>query len=210
MVTATSTLLLASQSPVRQQLLKEAHIPFAVIAQDADESRYKNSDVAALVTEIALAKMEQAQVPTGKEVGELCWVLTADSLVQSGTGTIFGKPASHNDAITMLKELRKLPCKVATGFCCERKRWDGTRWVAEQTHLQSVAAEVCVEISDAWIPIYLQKHPYALQTAGVLVVEGYGAQFVKTIQGSYTTILGLPLYELRLALETLGFFGLGR
>lgn len=202
-----SVLYLASQSPIRQQLLREAHIPFKVITQEIDENAHGLSfAVDERVIQIAQAKINHVLLPQGTFQGELCWIVTADSLVQGGSGEIVGKPSSREHAIAMLKMLREHPCRVVTGFCCERRRWNGVTWVLEQAHCQAVGAQVTISISDFWIPIYLDKHPYALQTAGVLVVEGYGAQFVKSITGSYTTVLGLPLYELREALETLGFF----
>ena len=204
-------LYLASQSPIRKQLLTEAQIPFSVIPQSADEEKHGiSANVDKRVTEIAQAKMAHAEIPSGKTVGETCWVLTADSLVQSHAGTIFGKPNSYEHAVQMLRELRAGPCQVVTGFCCSRFVWDGSMWRVDAEYCQAVAAQVVIDITDDWIATYLEKHPYALQTAGVLVVEGYGAQFVKTVHGSYTTVMGLPLYELRCALEKLSFFGLHR
>lgn len=202
-----SLLYLASQSPIRQQLLREAQIPFNVITQAIDEEAHGlSSKVDERVVQIAQAKMNHVVVPAGTQEGELCWILTADSLVQGGNGDIVGKPSSREHAVQMLKMLRAAPCRVVTGFCCERRRWNGSAWVLEQAHCQAVGAQVAVHISDFWIDIYLDKHPYALQTAGVLVVEGYGAQFVQSITGSYTTVMGLPLYEVRETLEKLGFF----
>ena len=202
-----SLLYLASQSPIRHQLLREAHIPFQVITQEIDEEAYGlSSNVDERVVQIAQAKMNHVIVPAGTHEGQLCWIATADSLVQGGNGDIVGKPSSREHAVQMLKMLRAAPCRVVTGLCCERRRWNGTAWILEQEHCQAVGAQVEVHISDFWIDIYLDKHPYALQTAGVLVVEGHGAQFVKSITGSYTAVMGLPMYELREALEKLGFF----
>ena len=58
---------------------------------------------------------------------------------------------------------------------------------------------------DNWIDIYLEKTPY-LDVSGGMAIEKYGNQFLKTVQGSYSTIIGLPLFEVREALEKLGFF----
>jgi septum formation protein len=202
-----SVLYVASQSPIRHQLLREAQIPFKVITQEIDEEAHGISPVVdERVVQIAQAKMNHVVVPAGTFEGELCWLLTADSLVQGGSGEIVGKPSSREHAVQMLKMLRAHPCRVVTGFCCERRRWDGAQWILEKAHCQAVGASVTVHISDFWIDRYLDKHPYALQTAGVLVVEGYGAQFVQSITGSYTAVMGLPLYELRESLESLAFF----
>ena len=59
---------------------------------------------------------------------------------------------------------------------------------------------------DVWIEKYLNSFERYDQVSGGISVEGYGAQFLQTVDGSYSAILGLPMYELRLALEKLGFY----
>jgi len=60
-------------------------------------------------------------------------------------------------------------------------------------------------IPDHWIDRYLE-HSWAMIASGAIAVEFYGAQFLQWIDGSYTTVMGLPMFELRQDLEKLGFF----
>lgn len=200
------TLYLASSSLIRQHLLREAEIPFTVIPQSADEELHLQPNIEDRVLAIAQAKLAHAQIPNGTSKGQICFVLTADSMVQSSIGTIFGKPKNYEHAVAMLKELRQDYSRIVTGFYCVRMIWDGSQWQQEKLICQAVGARVQLDISDAWIEIYLSKKPKALQSAGAFLVEGYGAQFIASFEGSYTTILGLPMYEVRKALEELEFF----
>jgi septum formation protein len=207
MVADTIILYLASKSASRRQLLQDAQIPFEVIGQDADETACDwAAPVAEIVQSIARQKMEHACVPSNFRENDCCIVVTADTLVQNCvTGKVFGKPTGYDDAVATLKELGQ-GVHVVTAFCCEKKRWKDGQWVTIQLIEKIVSGDIVLDIPDTWIPMYLEKHPCALDTAGVLFVEGHGAQFVKTVHGSYTAVLGLPMCELRLALEELGFF----
>lgn len=64
----------------------------------------------------------------------------------------------------------------------------------------------CLKSRELWLEHFLAAEPNLVSFAGALAVDGYASQFVKSINGSYTAILGLPLYEVREALEQLGFF----
>ena len=62
-------------------------------------------------------------------------------------------------------------------------------------------------IPDEWIEIYLKHSLLALSASNAIAVEGYGAQFLTAVNGSYSAIVGLPMFELRQALSDVGFFG---
>jgi predicted house-cleaning NTP pyrophosphatase (Maf/HAM1 superfamily) len=68
-----------------------------------------------------------------------------------------------------------------------------------------VTADYVFDVPDAWLDIYLEKSR-GLVASGAIAIEEFGSQFLKTVHGSYTTIVGLPMYELREALEKIGFF----
>jgi septum formation protein len=203
---SNSILYLASSSLIRQQILRQAEISFTVIRQSANEEAYLCSNIDDCVLAIAQAKLTHAHIPDGVSIGQIAYVLSADSLVQSSSGIIFGKPKKYEHAVSMLKELRKDLCRIVTGFCCAQMMWNGTQWQQEQLICQAVDAHIKLDISDQWIGIYLNKKPEALNSAGAFLVEEYGAQFIASIQGSYTTILGLPIYEVRKTLEKMGFY----
>src|ERR1700730_14012976 len=108
-------LYLASQSASRQQLFKESKIPFKILAQNADEYVCDWSlPLEQLVAAIALHKMQQVKLPTGKE-GEIIFVLTADTLSQDKNGKIQGKPKDLADAIAKIKQARE-GSRLCTAF----------------------------------------------------------------------------------------------
>lgn len=198
-------LYLASKSPSRQMLLKEARIPFLVIPQDADETAcMTGGTIEDTVLRIAQSKMKHAVLPDGTKPGEQAFVLTADTMVQDSTGVVHGKPRDRADAIAKLRAARH-GNYLATAFCVERKIWNGTAWVTEEHLEQVVTARYIFDIPDAWLEYYLDT-TLGLHCAGAAAVEGFGAQFLKTINGSHSCIIGLPLYEVREALEMLVFF----
>lgn len=198
-------LLLASKSYSRGMLLEKAQIPFIVIGQDADELQCDwGLPLEQLVLSIADHKMEHAVIPTGEE-GAVIFVLTADTLTQDMLGNIYGKAANYDDAVKTIKALQG-GSRVATGFRIDKKMMRQGKWEFLATHREVVSSQCVFRIPDNWIERYLAIEPLALKAAGAMVIEEYGQQFLESVTGSYSTIMGLPLFEVRKALEKLGFF----
>lgn len=198
-------LLLASKSPSRQILLREAQIPFTLIGQDADETQCGwGLPLPRLVQEIALYKMNHVILPAGNNEGDVCFVLTADTMSQDKQGIIHGKPVDRDDAIAKIKAARQ-GSYLCTAFCLDRSVWRDGVWKLEQRIQECVSSEYIFLVPDSWIDIYLEKS-IGLKTAGSIAVEDFGGQFLKMVHGSYTTIVGLPMFEVRQALERIGFF----
>lgn len=197
-------LYLASQSISRQQLLKEAKIPFTLLHQAADEQACDwGLPLETLVATIALYKMEQVILPTGTE-GDIIFVLTADTLSQDKNGAIQGKPKDREDAIAKIKEARN-GTRLCTAFYLDKKEFrKGTWQVRERIH-QVVAAEYLFMVPDEWIEHYL-TNTISFAVSNAIAIEQYGTQFLKEVRGSYSTIVGLPMFEVREALEKIGFF----
>lgn len=199
------TLLLGSKSPSRKQLLSEAHIPFTLVPQNANETACDwNLPLVQLVEQIALYKMQHVQLPAGNKDGEHCFVLTTDTLSQDVDGKINGKPTDAADAIAKIKAARA-GSRLCTAFCLDKRTWRSGTWVVEKRIQKAASAEYIFNIPDAWINVYL-KNSLGLSASNAIAVEGFGAQFLQVMHGSYSTIVGLPMYELRQALEELGFF----
>lgn len=197
-------LLLGSTSQPRQQLLKEAQIPFQLVEQRADESQCDwGLPLQQLVEQIALYKMDHVVLPKGKK-SEICFVLTADTLSQNKGGKIEGKPIDSDDAIKKIKAARA-GTRLCTSFCLDKKIWCGGAWNIAERIQKSVFAEYQFIIPDEWIDNYLENS-IGLSCSNAIAVDLYGAQFLKAVHGSYTTIVGLPMFELREALAQLGFF----
>jgi septum formation protein len=208
-------LYFGSKSQSRRMLLEESQIPFVTVDQDADESQCDwGLPLPQLVLSIALYKMQHVILPDGKQEGDICFVLTADTMGQDKMGVIHGKPVDRADAIAKIKAAAN-GSYLCTAFCVDRKVWRtgptsprlrrAGKWVIEERVADVVDAEFLYLVPDNWIDIYLEKTPY-LEVSGAIAVEKFGNQFLKTVHGSYSTIIGLPLFEVREALEKLGFF----
>lgn len=229
----TAPLYLASTSRARRLLLVQSRIPFTVIQQTSDETVYSgNLSFQEIVTQIARSKMDHAVMPqdhlnqasleradanikgesilqstahsssTPKE--DTCFVLTADTLCVDNDGTLYGKPTDWDDAKRMLRIWRS-GCTVATAFCLDKKLYNDGAWHTQERIERCVTTRISFDIPDEWLDTYIEQTA-SLSVAGAMAIEEYGALFVHSIEGSYTNIMGLPLYEVRQALSKLGFF----
>lgn len=200
-----NTLYLASKSSSRKYLLQEARIPFVVIDQHADEKACDwTSPIEQLVAEIARCKMEHVVLPVGKE-GEICFVLTADTLCEDSYGMIHGKPENYEEAVKKVKLLRD-GSRIVTAFYIDKKEFKNDKWQLLARHHEVVASRCLFVVPDADIERYFKEHPIALQAAGALAIEHYGLRYLKSIEGSFTNIIGLPIYEVCRALKAGNFF----
>lgn len=199
-------LYLGSQSNSRQKLLRIAGILYKVLEHKSDECGIDlELDFNDYVLEIAKHKMRHLTFPLELEKSEYIFVLTADTLTRTlNTKQILGKPKDKNDAIKMIEILNKEPIEVITGCCLEKKFYDN-KWKTEVKKYWTTKSivEFCVEKEN--LDLYLKKVPLALKACSAGVVEDFGLNFFKNIQGSYTNVIGLPLFELRQNLKNIGF-----
>lgn len=197
-------LYLASNSSSRKILMNLANIEFEVIAQDADESIVdRNQPIDRLVKNIAQFKMQHVQIPQGQSEGDICYVLTADTMNLTARGNVLGKPKSRDEAVEMLKESREGNI-TASGFCIRKLEWKKDSWHIMQEIVDSAQALCVMDVPDHFIDVYLNTTPYD-SLSGAIGVE-LAPQYCKKIEGSYTAIVGLPMYEVREALFQLGFY----
>jgi len=197
-------LLLASSSASRKQLLTDAAIPFVTVPQDADESACDwGMSLQKVVEHIAIFKMAHVIMPTGAD-GQEKYVLTADTLTLNKSGEILGKPTSREQAIAHIKSIRA-GVSTGTAFCLEKKLFHDNAWHTSEQIVRFVQAEYQFNVPDAWIERYFEASEI-YQKSGAIAIEGFGALFLKEVRGSYYTIVGLPLFELRESLEKIGFF----
>jgi septum formation protein len=198
-------LYLASKSKSRKKLLELAEIPYKIIEHESDECGIKTTDnFNEYVLEIARHKMEKIVLPkvspSAKEKN--FFVLTADTLIQTQrTKKILGKPKDRNDAEQMLQMLCAEPIKLVTACCLHQKNLNGTIKKREWTTTATI--EFCV--GKYMIEKYFEKMPEALNACGAGIIENFGLNFLKKIDGSFTAVLGLPLFELRKELKKIGF-----
>ena len=197
-------LFLASGSTSRKKLLQESGIAFKVVKQDADESKCDLSlTMDKTVLFLARMKMDHVIMPNGND-GDIAFVITADTLTQDSQGNLQGKPIDRADAIDKLKKMRK-GSLTGTGFCLDKKVFKNGKWETVDRIENYVQVQHVFIVPDNWIDTYLQKS-CGYKGSGAIAIEEFGDQFSKSITGSYSAIRGLPLFELREALEKIGFF----
>lgn len=197
-------LYLASKSASRKKLLERARIPFEIIGQDADESQCDwNQELQKVVESIASHKMDHSIMPAGKE-GQIAFVVTADTLSVDTTGTIRGKPVDLADALAMLEKASGPNNRCGTALCVERKLFTNGAWHTKKRIIKYAQAIYDFHIPREYREKYLEDTG-AMEGAGAIKIED-GAQFVRSINGSYTAIIGLPMFELWHALQEVGFF----
>ncbi len=201
-------LYLASQSASRRELLQAAGIQFKTINQTADESKVvRTGSVNNFVMSIARAKMKSVVLPECVELeNDYLFVLTADSLTfHKESDTVFGKPKDKDDARRMLNFKRGKTIEVVTGCCLEKKVWKKGAWRIEAGYEWEVSGALEFVMTPEDIELYLEFVPQALHASGAGVIEGFGFNFLKSVNGSYTAIMGLPIFELRQALKRMQF-----
>ena len=175
-----SSLVLASASPRRQELLKLFALPFVTMAVDVDESVQVGESASAAAQRLAAAK---ASVAAARCPGE--WVLAADTLV-SQAGRIFGKPSGPGEARDVLKSLSGHYHDVDTAVVLRCDYQIFSERVRTRVRFR--------EISHDEIERYLALGEYA-DKAGSYGIQGYAGLFVQSIEGSYSNVVGLPLAE---------------
>lgn len=203
-------LYLASQSKSRHKLLIDSGISFITVDQNADEKNFDhNLPLKELVQAISISKMKYVKLPVGKFENEICFVLTADTLGQDSKGQICTKPKDKSDAIRMLRSYRD-GAQTGTSFCLDKKIWKNNEWHLVRRISGYASAEYIFNVPENWIERYfdlsIRAGIHYLNVSGAVAIEEFGAQFLKSLNGSYNAVVGLPLYEVRRALDELGFF----
>ena len=185
-------LILASGSPRRAQILRDAGIAFETLAVQADESSRNGESAVVRVERLALAKARAAAAGvTGQAL-----VLGADTEVVLD-GEVFGKPTSREDATRMLWRLAGRTHEVMTGIALLRVPGAEARVEHEITRV------TFAPMSDAEIAGYVATEEHFDKTGGY-AIQGRGGCFVTRVEGCYFNIVGLPLARLYLMLREMG------
>jgi len=182
--------ILASISPRRQELLRSVGLKFKIIPAHINEEYLDGESPREHVRRLALGK---AMTIARKHPDN--WVLGADTIVVID-GLILGKPKNKKQAREMLTRLSDREHKVFTGFTLAH----GATKVYKARVIQS--AVQFKKISPEEMEWYVNcDEPY--DKAGGYAVQGKGAYFIKSIRGSYTNVIGLPLCEVLEELKNL-------
>ncbi len=179
---ASATLLLASASPRRRELLTKVGLPLDVCPADVDETNLPGEDPAAYVLRVTLAKLAAIAAPER-------WVLAADTTVTID-GQILGKAADDDEARAMLRSLRGRPHQVFTAFALRAP----ARLGGEVTSRVVTSGVDMSDYPDELIEQYLASGEWRGK-AGAYAIQGIGAALVAGVRGSVTNVVGLPLAE---------------
>lgn len=175
-------LILASQSPRRKYLLEQAGIDFTVEPADIEETPMDNESPSDYVTRLSREKADDIarRHPDA-------WVIGADTIVVID-GMLLEKPTSRNHAREMLTHLSNRIHTVYTGFtlCCAGENKSISRCID--------TAVLFKDLSETEIEWYINTdEPF--DKAGAYAIQGLGTFLVRSINGSYTNVVGLPVCE---------------
>ena len=183
------SIVLASASPRRVELLRAAGIGCDVHPMDVDESRFGSESPVDYVQRVAGLKADAAAAALPGRT-----IIAADTSVVVD-GEVFGKPADSEDAVRMLRRLSGRTHQVLTGVVVVR----GTRRIAF-VDTTVVWFRPLPESDIAWY--VASGEPRG--KAGAYAVQGLASRFIPRIEGSYSNVVGLPVARVADALDELG------
>jgi septum formation protein len=182
---------LASASPRRRQLLSQIGVPFQVLSVDVDESIAAGEGAERYVLRLARAK---AAAGLARIAARRAPVLGADTAVVAG-GAILGKPADCADAQRMLGLLSASTHEVLTAVALATDDGVLSHLSRSEVTFREITPE---EARDYW------NTGESRDKAGAYAIQGYGAVFVSGLRGSYSGVMGLPLFETAQLLRAAG------
>lgn len=173
-------IVLASSSPRRKELLQQLGLDFEIYSPDIDESVHENELLHHYVERLA---REKAQ--TVLKLFPEAIVIAADTSLGL-EGQIIGKPESKNHAFEIWKQLSGRWHDVFSGLCVATQQQMLSQVVQTQVEFQRLTTQ---DMEDYWTT----GEPVG--KAGGYAIQGIASQYIPQIQGSYSNVVGLPLYE---------------
>jgi len=176
-------LVLASASPRRQELMEMLGFNFTIVPSKINEDEYKDLNPIDMVKELARVKAEEVAALVEDTV-----VIGSDTIVILGD-KVLGKPSDQSEAGDILRKLQNRRHSVYTGFAvCDT--------FSGQVVVDYDKTDVFMgSITDADILDYV-KTGEPMDKAGAYGIQGVGGIFVEKINGSYFTVMGLPIHKL--------------
>ena len=185
---------LASRSPRRAELLQQIAIDFTVLPSNVDESLLADEAPENYVIRLARVKAEACLADLQSSAMPLMPVLAADTTVCVG-GMILGKPDGDAHATQMLRSMSGRWHEVHTGIAVASA--NGIVTALSTTRVEMAA------LSEADIAAYVASgEPH--DKAGAYGIQGIAGMFIKRIEGSYTGVMGLPIFETAQLLKKAG------
>jgi len=176
----TAQIILASASPRRKELLDQIQVAYRVYPVDLDETPLPNEMPLDYVQRLAAEKSAACVA----QLGDNLPVLAADTAVVMD-GLIMGKPKDRDDALTMLRLLSGKMHRVYSAVSLRGR---------EHGQAVSITEVTFRSLTECEIEAYWQSGEPA-DKAGSYAIQGLGGVFVESINGSFSGVVGLPLFE---------------
>lgn len=180
-------IILASKSPRRRQLLKEAGLEFVVKTKEVEETYPDDLEADKVAEYLAIKKANASR--EFLENGTI--LLAADSIVTLGN-KIYGKPKNEADAFQILSALSGKEHKVITGVCLLSKE--------KELSFSSISLVQFEPLSEAEIRFYIEKFQPYDKAGAYAIQEWIGLTKIAKIEGLYSNIMGLPVADVYKAL----------
>ena len=180
-------LILASQSPRRQDLLKGLNIDFNILVKEIDEifpSHLLKEEIPVYLGELKASAFDS-------DIKDNQLIITADTIVWIND-SVLGKPNDYDDAFSMLKILSGNIHTVYTGVCLKSKDKTETFWAGTDVYFKNLNTSEIKYYLDNYKP-YDKAGSYGIQ-------EWIGYVGIEKIDGSYFNVMGLPVQKLNEAL----------
>ena len=178
------TVILASASPRRRDLLNMAGVPFQIVISDIEETLEPGCTPEQAVVRLAQKKAEAVAKIAGYEKR----VIVAADTVVALEGEIFGKPKNEEDAARMLRRLSEKTHQVFTGVCVRASEEKSITFF-ERTDVSFYS------LTDGEINRYIATGE-PMDKAGSYGIQGVGGLYVREIHGDYNNVVGLPIARL--------------
>ena len=183
-------IILASQSPRRAELLTQLQVPFSTIKVNVDETRQAGESPIAYVERLAKEKCQAGWDASDQQFA----VLGADTIVVKGD-EVLEKPVDYQDSLRMLSMLSDDQHQVLTSVAVRN----------------ADILRTCVVSTDVWFKSLSEQeiHRYwqtnePQDKAGSYAIQGIAGKFVTKLEGSYSAVVGLPLYETNQLIKEVG------
>jgi septum formation protein len=171
---------LASRSPRRRELLHQIGVPHETVESDIDETPRPGEAPSEFVIRIALEKARAGRESAGPRLP----LLAADTAVVVDD-EILGKPGNRDEALAMMERLSERSHKVLTGVAL----------LDEGAHSRLSVSRVTFRAVSRQEAEAYWKSGEPADKAGGYGIQGIGAMFISRLEGSYSGVMGLPLYE---------------
>lgn len=173
------SLCLASSSPRRQEILEALGLEFSVKPVEVDEDRLGLETPEQMVLRLAVAKANAADVDAS------CLVIGSDTVVVLGD-EVLCKPRDRDDAVSMLLRLSDRRHRVLTGVALRGPAGVQTAVSATDVYFREISRDEALAYWHSGEP---------RDKAGAYGIQGLGGAFVESIKGSYSGVVGLPVFE---------------